>query len=87
MLCVCFVVDGLEKEPGRVSVCVRACGGIWVCGSVRGIVLPVLADDEHELLERRRGPVHLQVDDHVRELRDVELDALEDRLLVRVLPL
>jgi len=46
---------------------------------------PVLADDEHELLERRRGPVHLQVDDHVRQLREVELDALEDGLLVRVL--
>ena len=49
------------------------------------VALPVLAHDEHELLERRRGPVHLQVDDHVRELREVELDALEHRLLVRVL--
>lgn len=45
----------------------------------------MLAHDEHKLLEGRRGPVHLQVDDHVRQLGQVELDALESRLEVRVL--
>lgn len=47
---------------------------------------PLLADDERKLLQGGGRQVHVEVDDHVRELREVELDAVEHPTLVRVLP-
>lgn len=47
--------------------------------------LPLLANDEGELLQSRGRQVHVEVDDHVRQLREVELDTVEHSALVRIL--
>lgn len=52
---------------------------IWYSAS------PLLADDERELLQSGGGQVHVEVHDHVRQLGEVKLDAVEHAALVRVL--
>lgn len=57
-----------------------------VCGNSSATInSPLLADDKGELLQSRGRQVHVEVDDHVRQLREVELDAVEHSALVRIL--
>lgn len=53
--------------------------------SYRPCSSPLLANDEGELLQSRGRQVHVEVNDHVRQLRKVELDAVEHSPLVRIL--
>jgi len=45
----------------------------------------MLADDEDELLQCCRGPIDFQMDNHMSQLRDVELDPFKHGLIVRIL--
>lgn len=47
--------------------------------------VPLLADYKGELLQRGRRQVHVKVNNHVRQLREVKLDAVEHPSLVRIL--
>jgi len=44
----------------------------------------MLANNQHKLLQGRRGPVNFQVNNHVRELGQVEFNALKHGFLVRI---